>query len=69
MDLDYKEDHKAAVDMNVVMTASGRFLEVQGTGESRPFSGEELDTLIGLARGGIEQVLARVQEVLAEPLA
>jgi ribonuclease PH len=65
VDLDYHEDHRADVDMNVVMTASGRFLEVQGTGESRPFTGEELETLIGLARGGVDQVLARVREVLA----
>ncbi len=66
LDLDYKEDHRADVDMNVVMTASGRFLELQGTGESRPFTSEELETLLGLARSGVDQVLARVREVLAE---
>jgi len=66
-DLDYREDHKAEVDMNVVMTASGRFLEVQGTGESRPFTQEELDQLLALAKGGIEQVLARVQATFAAP--
>ena len=54
MDLDYQEDHRADVDMNVVMTASGRFLELQGTGESRPFTGEELEALLGLARGGVD---------------
>lgn len=68
VDLDYKEDHKAAVDMNVVMTASGRFLEVQGTGEARPFTEDELHRMLGLARGGIEQVLETVRATLAQPV-
>lgn len=65
LDLDYREDRKATVDMNVVMTASGRFLEIQGTGETRPFSSEELATLLALARSGIDQILERVRDVLA----
>lgn len=65
VDLDYIEDKDAAVDMNVVMTASGKFVEVQGTGEGRPFDGDELTTLLGLARGAIDQVLARAKTVLA----
>ena len=68
-DLDYHEDHRAEVDMNVVMTAGGGFLEVQGTGESRAFTGEELDALLARVRGsGIEQVLEIGRKALAEPL-
>ncbi|MHC5009574.1 MAG: ribonuclease PH [Planctomycetota bacterium] len=65
VDLDYAEDHKADVDMNVVMTASGRFLELQGTGETRAFSSEELERLLSLARTGIEQVLERTTAAFA----
>ncbi len=50
LDLDYSEDVEAAVDMNVVMTGEGRFVEVQGTGEEATFSEEELHTLLELAR-------------------
>ena len=67
-DLDYEEDHRADVDMNVVMTASGAFLEVQGTGESRPFSGDELTALLDHARTGIEQVIERSREAMAQAL-
>jgi ribonuclease PH len=69
VDLDYSEDHIADVDMNVVMTGSGKYLEVQGTGESRPFAPEELETIMGLCRGGIEQVLEIARTAMAEPLA
>ncbi len=65
VDLDYKEDHDAHVDMNVVMTASGKFIEVQGTGEGRPFDGDELAALLVLAQGAIDKVLARAKSVLA----
>ena len=65
LDLDYKEDHDAAVDMNVVMTASGKFIEVQGTGESRPFEGDELAALLGLARAGVDKILEKARTVLA----
>src|SRR5215469_2781953 len=57
LDLDYKEDFAAAVDMNVVMTGSGRFVEVQGTGEEATFSEQELTALLKLARGGIRQLI------------
>lgn len=53
LDLDYHEDVDASVDMNVVMTGRGRFVEVQGTGEEATFSEEELAALLKLARGGI----------------
>ena len=65
LDLDYKEDHDAAVNMNVVMTASGKFIEVQGTGESRPFEGDELAALLGLARAGVDKILEKARTVLA----
>lgn len=67
LDLDYSEDSAAEVDMNVVMTASGRFVEVQGTAEGLPFSRSELDELLRLAEGGIAELLIRQAEVLAEP--
>jgi ribonuclease PH len=56
LDLDYSEDVAAAVDMNVVMTGEGRFIEVQGTGEEATFSDAELQTLLTLARRGIQQL-------------
>jgi ribonuclease PH len=58
LDLDYSEDVDAAVDMNVVMTGDGRFIEVQGTGEEATFTEEELQSLLKLARRGIEQLTA-----------
>ncbi|HTU25400.1 MAG TPA: ribonuclease PH [Pirellulales bacterium] len=56
LDLDYVEDSAASVDMNVVLTGRGQFVEVQGSGEEATFSQEELDALVALARGGIEQL-------------
>ena len=56
LDLDYSEDSRAQVDMNVVMTGSGRFVEIQGTGESVTFSDADLRRLIGLARAGIRRI-------------
>ncbi|HVL92425.1 MAG TPA: ribonuclease PH [Acidimicrobiales bacterium] len=67
LDLDYAEDVRAEVDMNVVMTASGRFVEVQGTAEGLPFSRAELDELLGLAELGITEILESQAAVLAEP--
>ena len=64
-DLDYAEDHEAEVDMNVVMTDGGRFLELQGTGEARPFDQAELDALLGLAKDGIRQVIEATRTSLA----
>jgi ribonuclease PH len=59
LDLDYIEDVDASVDMNVVMTGAGRFVEVQGSGEEATFSQEELDALVRLARGGIEKLRSK----------
>ena len=67
LDLDYSEDHKAEVDMNVVMTASGKYLEVQGTAETRPFDGAELQALLALAKDGVGQVIERCRAALAAP--
>jgi ribonuclease PH len=67
LDLEYSEDVRAEVDMNVVMTGSGRFIEVQGTAEGQPFSRSELDDLLGLAQGGIETIFGLQRELLAEP--
>ena len=64
LDLDYSEDSRAEVDMNVVMTESGRFVEVQGTAEGAPFSRGELDDLLGLAWVGISRLLALQAELL-----
>jgi len=67
LDLPYIEDSRAEVDMNVVMAASGRYIEVQGTAEGTPFSRSELDSLLGLAEKGIAEIVAFQEEVLAEP--
>ncbi|WP_274649875.1 ribonuclease PH [Paenibacillus humicola] len=64
LDLNYDEDSKAKVDMNVVMTGAGSFVEVQGTGEESPFSRRELDELLGLAEQGIRSLVAKQREVL-----
>ena len=57
LDLNYAEDSQADVDMNVVMTAAGKFIEVQGTAESDPFTGNALDELLKLARDGIQKII------------
>ncbi len=57
LDLDYHEDVAADVDMNVVMTGGGRFVEVQGTGEEATFDDQELAAMLKLARGGIKHLV------------
>lgn len=64
LDLDYSEDVRADVDMNVVMTAGGRFIEVQGTAEGMAFTRGELEQLTDLAASGIEKLLAFQQQAL-----
>ncbi len=64
LDLDYEEDVRAGVDMNVVMTDAGGFVEVQGTGEHGTFDRAELDALLALAQGGIGTLLARQRAAL-----
>lgn len=65
LDLSYEEDSRAHTDMNVVMTASGRFVEVQGTAEHEPFTAEELGQMLSLAKKGIGELLAAQEAVLA----
>jgi ribonuclease PH len=66
LDLEYSEDVRAEVDMNVVMTGDGRFVEVQGTAEGVAFTRAELDALLGLAEAGIAEIVAAQLEMVAE---
>ena len=66
LDLAYAEDSAAQVDMNVVMTGQGRYVEVQGTGESVAFSEAELKALLKLARQGIRRILASQRRLLGD---
>ena len=68
LDLDYVEDSSAAVDMNVVMTGAGAFVELQGTGEESTFTRTEMNDLVSLAEIGIQQLIGMQREVLG-PLA
>ena len=65
LDLDYAEDSSAETDMNVVMTADGRLVEVQATAEREPFTRDELDGLLDLAAGGVEEIVAAQDEAVA----
>ena len=67
LDLAYSEDSRAEVDMNVVMTGSGRFVEVQGTAEGAPYSRSELEDLLSLAERGIGTLLDAQAAVLVDP--
>ena len=69
LDLDYGEDSSAGVDFNVVMLDNGRFVEVQGTAEQTPFSGEQMNELVGLAAAGIRQLFELQREAIAAPSA
>ena len=64
LDLDYEEDFAATVDMNVVMTGSGRFIEIQGTGEESTFGDDDLAALLKLARSGIRDLTAIQRKAL-----
>jgi ribonuclease PH len=66
LDLKYDEDFKAEVDMNVVCTADGRFIEVQGTAEREPFTREQMDSLLALAGQGIQSLIAIQREAIAQ---
>ena len=67
LDLDYNEDSTADVDMNVVMTSSGRFVEIQGTGEEATFDRDELGKLLDLASRGIKRLLTLQTEAMSTP--
>jgi len=68
LDLAYEEDSKAEVDMNIVKTGDGRYIEVQGTAESTPFTHERLNTLLELADKGIKELLTLQRDVLGDLL-
>jgi ribonuclease PH len=65
LDLKYDEDSRAAVDMNVICTGDGRFIEIQGTAERAPFTEEQMNQLLALARKGIGQLITVQRETLA----
>jgi ribonuclease PH len=64
LDLDYGEDKDAEVDFNLVMTGTGQFVEVQGTGEEATFSRVQLDRLLKLGKVGIDAIVARQRQAL-----
>ena len=64
LDLDYAEDSTAEVDMNIIMTGDGRYIEVQGTAEREPFKKEEMDRLLVLAKDGVGELIAAQKKVL-----
>ena len=68
LDLCYEEDSTALVDMNVVMTGAYDFVEVQGTGEGRPFSRKEMADLLALAEKGVDELIARQKDALGGEL-
>ena len=65
LDLKYDEDSRAEVDMNVVCTGDGRFIEVQGTAEREPFSRAQMDSLLGLATSGLDSLVSMQREMIA----
>ena len=66
LDLDYAEDSSAETDMNVVMDNRQRFIEIQGTAEGLPFSSDEMNAMLDLARQGVAEIIAAQDTVLAE---
>ncbi len=68
LDLAFAEDSTAEVDMNVVMTGSGRLVEIQGTAEGHPFSRQEMDQMLALAQKGIEEIVGYQKELLLKKL-
>ncbi|MGD9592028.1 MAG: ribonuclease PH, partial [Candidatus Berkiella sp.] len=64
LDLDYAEDANAQTDMNVVMTQSGEFIEVQGTAEGKAFQMNELNSMLNLAQKGIQELITKQKRLL-----
>lgn len=64
LDLNYEEDSSAAVDLNLVMTGSGRYVEIQGTAEKQPFSADQLQTMLALGQRGVEQLIQAQRSAL-----
>jgi len=69
LDLNYEEDSKAGVDMNIVATDKGRFVELQGTGETATFTEDEMNAMLALAKTGIAALIEKQREALAPVLA
>lgn len=68
LDLCYEEDSRAEVDMNVIMTGKGEFIEVQGTAERKPFSKEKMDIMLDLAKKGIEELFSIQRKLVGDIL-
>jgi len=68
LDLCYDEDSKAEVDMNVIMTGSGKFIEIQGTAERQPFAKEDMDKMLGLAKIGIDELFSSQRKLVGDIL-
>ncbi len=66
LDLDFSEDHQAAVDLNVVMTEEGELVEIQGTAEGCPFGTEQLNEMLSLSRKGIMEIIEQQKTILQE---
>ena len=66
LDLKYDEDSRAQVDMNIVCTSEGRFIELQGTAEGEPFTREQMDALVALGVRGIDELLEKQRVIIAE---
>lgn len=64
LDLNYDEDSSADVDMNIIMTGDGRFVEIQGTAEKEPFKKEDMNKLIALAKKGIDELISAQKKIL-----
>jgi ribonuclease PH len=68
LDLDYQEDSQCDTDMNVVMTGSGHFIEIQGTAEGQAFTRQEMNSLLDLAQDGIKTLILAQENSLSKPL-
>ena len=68
LDLNYEEDSKAEVDMNVIMTSAGEFIEIQGTAERKPFNKSQMDNMLLLAKKGIEELIDEQKRLLKDIL-
>jgi len=66
LDMNYNEDAMAAVDLNVAITGSGKYVEIQGTAEGRAVNQEELNRLLGLAQKGVKQIIGSVRGMMSE---
>ena len=68
LDLCYEEDSKAEVDMNVIMTGAGEFIEIQGTAERKPFSKEKMDSMLDFAKKGIDELFSVQRKLVGDIL-